>query len=64
MSIFFECVSTVIKSDNNLFKVNDNSFGKYNRTIIKSSKGMDLTSYKTITSASNPDDKIFSENIK
>ena len=27
MSIFFECVSTVIKSDNNLFKVNDNSFG-------------------------------------
>ena len=25
---------------------------------------MDLTSYKTITSASNPDDKIFSGNIR
>ena len=64
MSIFFECVATVIKSDNNLFKVNDNSFGVTIATIIKSSKGMDLTSYNTITSASNPDDKIFSENIR
>ena len=64
MSIFFECVATVIKSDNNLFKVNDNSFGNTIATIIKSSKGMDLTSYNTITSASNPNDKIFSENVR
>tara|TARA_Y100001954_G_C15483942_1_gene441818 strand:+ start:157 stop:633 length:477 start_codon:yes stop_codon:yes gene_type:complete len=64
MSIFFECVSTVIKSDNNLFKVNDNSFGNTIATIIKTSKRMDLTSYNTITSASNPNDKIFSENIR
>ena len=41
MSIFFECVATVVKSDNNLFKVNDNSFGVTIATIIKSSKGMD-----------------------
>ena len=64
MSIFFECVSTAIKSKNNLMKVNDNSFGNTIATIIKSSKEMHLSSYNTITSASNPDDKIFSENIR
>jgi len=64
MSIYFDCISTVIKSDNNLFKVGENSFVEVIANIQKSSKGMDLQSFNTSTSSTNSDDKIFSENIR
>ena len=64
MSIYFDCISTVIKSDNDLFKVGENSFVEGIANIQNSSKGMDLQSFNTIVSAKNSDDKIFSENVR
>ena len=64
VSIYFDCISTVIKSDNDLFNVGDNSFVEIIANIKKSSKGMDLQSFNTSTSSINPDDKIFSENVR
>jgi len=64
MSIYFDCISTVIKSDNDLFKVGENAFVEVIANIQKSSKGMDLQSFNTSTSSTNSDDKIFSENIR
>ena len=64
ISIYFDCISTVIKSDNNLFKVGENSFVEVIANIQKSSKGMDLQSFNTSVSSKNSDDKIFSENVR
>ena len=64
ISIYFDCISTVIKSDNDLFKVGENSFIEIIANIKKSSKGMDLQSFNTSTSSTNSDDKIFSENSR
>ena len=64
ISIYFDCISTVIKSDNDLFNVGDNSFVEIIANIQKSSKGMNLQSFNTSTSSTNPNDKIFSENIR
>ena len=64
ISIYFDCISTVIKSNNDLFNVGDNSFVEIIANIKKSSKGMDLQSFNTSTSSINPDDKIFSENVR
>ena len=64
ISIYFDCISTVIKSDNDLFKVGENSFVEVIANIQKSSKGMDLQSFNTSVSSKNSDDKIFSENVR
>ena len=64
ISLYFECISTVTKSDNNLFVTNDNSYGNLMANIIKTSDSMDLTGYGTITSSTNADDKMFTENIR
>ena len=64
ISIYFDCISTVIKSDNNLFKVGENSFVEVIANIQKSSEGMDLQSFNTSVSSKNSDDKIFSENVR
>ena len=49
ISLYFDCISTVTKSDNNLFVFNDNSYGNLMANIIKTSDSMDLTGYGTIT---------------
>ena len=64
ISLYFECISTVTKSDNDLFTVNENSYGNLMANIVRTSKSMDLTGYGTITSATNSNDKIFAENIR
>ena len=64
ISLYFECISTVTKSDNDLFTVNENSYGNLMANIIRTSKSMDLTGYGTITSATNSNDKMFAENIR
>ena len=64
ISLYFECISTVTKSDNDLFTVNENSYGNLMANIIRTTKSMDLTGYGTITSATNSNDKIFAENIR
>ena len=64
ISLYFECISTVTKSDNDLFIVNENSYGNLMANIIRTTKSMDLTGYGTITSATNSNDKIFAENIR
>ena len=64
ISIYFDCISTVIKSDNDLFNVGDNSFVEIIANIKKSSNGMDLQSFNTITSSTNSNDKMFSENVR
>ena len=64
VSLSFNCLSTIIKTNNNLFKLNTNSYGSSIAILIKSSSSMDLKSYNTIVSSSNPNDKIFSENIR
>lgn len=64
ISIYFDCVSTVIKSNSDLFKVGDNSFVEILANIKKSSAGMDLQSFNTSTSFSNSDDKMFSQNVR
>ena len=54
ISLYFECISTVTKSDNDLFTVNENSYGNLMANIRKTlSNSMDLTGYGTITSATN-----------
>ena len=62
ISLYFECISTITKSDNNLFVVNDNSYANLMANIIKTSNSMDLTGYGTLTSATNSNDKYFTEN--
>ena len=62
ISLYFDCISTVTKSDNDLFTINENSYGNLMANIIKTSNSMDLTGYGTITSATNSNDKIFAEN--
>ena len=64
ISLYFDCISTVTKSDNNLFVANDNSYGNLMANIIKTSDSMDLTGYGTITSSTNSNDKMFTENIR
>merc|ERR1711991_1190992 len=64
ISLYFECISTVTKSDNNLFVVNDNSYANLMANIIKTSDSMDLAGYGTITSATNSNDQMFTENIR
>ena len=62
ISLYFECISTITKSDNDLFVVNDNSYANLMANIIKTSNSMDLTGYGTLTSATNSNDKYFTEN--
>ena len=64
ISIYFDCISTVIKSNSDLFKIGDNSFVEILANIKKSPAGMDLQSYNTSVSSKNSDDKIFSENVR
>ena len=64
ISMYFYCISTVIKSNSDLFKVGENAFFEGIANIQKSSKGMDLQSFNTSTLSTNSDDKIFSENIR
>ena len=64
ISLYFECISTVTKSDNNLFVTNDNSYGNLMANIIKTSDSMELTGYGTITSSTNSNDQMFTENIR
>ena len=64
IAIYFDCISTVIKSNSDLFKVGDNSFVEILANIKKSPAGMDLQSYNTSVSSKNSDDKIFSENVR
>ena len=64
ISIYFDCISTVIKSNSDLFKVGDNSFVEILANIKESPAGMDLQSYNTSVSSKNSDDKIFSENVR
>ena len=64
ISMYFYCISTVIKSNSDLFKVGENAFFEGIANIQKSSKGMDLQSFNTSVSSKNSDDKIFSENVR
>ena len=60
--IFFECIATIIKSDSDLFKVGENLYANaITRNIVKTSKGINLSSYNTITSANNSNDLMFGE---
>ena len=62
ISLYFNCIATVIKSDNDLFPVNQNSYVNLLTSVIKTSNSMDLTGYGTLTSATDSNDKYFTEN--
>ena len=61
MAFNFKCITTIIKSDNNLFKVGENLYASAITNIIKTNKGINLSSYNTITSANNSNDSMFGE---
>ena len=61
MALNFECIGTIIKSDNDLFKVGENLYANAITSIVKTNKGINLSSYSTITSANNSNDLMFGE---
>ena len=62
ISLYFNCIATVIKSDNDLFHVNQDSYVNLLTSVIETSNSMDLTGYGTLTSATDSNDKYFTEN--
>ena len=61
MALNFKCIGTIIKSDSDLFKVGENFYGNAITSIVKTIKGINLSSYSTISSANNSNDLMFGE---
>ena len=63
-SLVFNCVSTIIQTDNDLFPLYSNSFDESIASMVKSDDGIELQAYNLEISASNASDVVFSELIR